>query len=128
MQFNFKYFRYFVVLLAAEVFIGTKVHDSFIRPFVGDFLVVILIYCFVRSFFKVYGMPTVLSILFLSYAVELSQAFHLVNVLGLQDYKMARLILGTTFSWTDLLMYTLGIILVVVLEILFGKKPQYSHS
>ncbi|HIB66328.1 MAG TPA: DUF2809 domain-containing protein, partial [Phycisphaerales bacterium] len=35
-----------LLLLAVEVYIGLYVRDSFIRPFVGDMLVVVLLYCF----------------------------------------------------------------------------------
>ena len=34
----------FVLLLGTEMYIGRYVHDSFVRPYFGDVLVVILIY------------------------------------------------------------------------------------
>ena len=39
-----------LVLLAIEVLIALFVHDSFVRPYVGDMLVVVVIYAFVRIF------------------------------------------------------------------------------
>ncbi|MEQ8155985.1 MAG: hypothetical protein ABRQ25_14035 [Clostridiaceae bacterium] len=38
----------FLVLLCVEVLIAMFAHDSIIRPFVGDILVVIVIYCALR--------------------------------------------------------------------------------
>ena len=37
-----------VFWLAVEVVIACYVHDRFIRPYVGDVLVVVVVYCFVR--------------------------------------------------------------------------------
>ena len=45
------YIIIFILLLIAEVFIGAFVNDSFIRPYMGDVLVVMLICAFLRIFF-----------------------------------------------------------------------------
>jgi hypothetical protein len=96
--------------------IALYVRDTVIRPFGGDFLVVILLYCFVKTFVNTPVIPTALAVLFFAYLVEASQYFHLINVIGLKNSKVARIIMGTFFSWTDMLMYTLGIILVMIVE------------
>ncbi|MDB5208403.1 MAG: hypothetical protein JWR72_3478, partial [Flavisolibacter sp.] len=36
--------------------------------------------------------------------------------LGLGSFKLARVVLGSSFEWMDLLAYSLGIIVVVVVE------------
>jgi hypothetical protein len=92
------------------------VHDAIIRPYVGDFLVVILLYCLVKSFFNTGPWVTALSVLLFSYAVEALQYIHIVSILGLEKYTLARVIIGTSFAWTDIGMYTLGILLVVLAE------------
>ena len=51
-SFNKRYFLAFVALLVIEVLIAKFVTDSFIRPFVGDYLVMILIYLFFRACLK----------------------------------------------------------------------------
>lgn len=40
----------FLVLMVLEVIIALFVHDSFIRPYIGDILVVIVLYAGVRVF------------------------------------------------------------------------------
>ena len=40
----------FLILLMIEVVIAIYVHDDFIRPYIGDVLVVAVVYCFVRIF------------------------------------------------------------------------------
>ena len=105
-----------LLLFIAEVLIALFVHDQFIRPYIGDFLVVILIYCFVKSFLNTPVVPTALGVLVFAYTVELLQYFRIVELLGLQHSKAARIIIGSSFEWQDLLAYTLGILVVVLVE------------
>jgi hypothetical protein len=122
MEFSTKYFGLTVLLFIVEVAIGFFFHDIIVRPFVGDLLVVILIYCFVKTFINTAVKTTAIAVLLFAYVVEVSQYFHLIRVIGLEYSKAARLIMGTSFSWMDMLMYTLGIILVVILENRFASS------
>ena len=61
-------------------------------------------------------MKTALSVLLLSYSIEILEYFHIVNIPGLQDIQIARVIIGTSFAWMDLIAYTLGIGIVLYLE------------
>ena len=116
LRFNRKYFIIAVSIFIIEVVIALFVHDKIIRPYIGDFLVVILIYCSAKSFLNTPVIPTALAVLLFSYAIEISQYFHLVNKLGLQNSKFARTIIGTSFEWTDLAAYTAGILVVIFVE------------
>jgi hypothetical protein len=109
------------VLLATEICIALFVHDNFIRPYVGDFLVVILIYCFIQSFFKLPYLPTAVAVLVFSYIIELFQYFNIVEKLGLQHSNIARVVIGTLFAWQDIIAYTAGIGLVILVEKISGK-------
>ena len=42
------YFAIFAAILCIEILIGVYVRDAFVRPYVGDVLVVVLIYCLIR--------------------------------------------------------------------------------
>lgn len=46
----------FLVIFCIEVFIALYIRDSFIRPYMGDALVVVLVYSFVRIFIPT-GVP-----------------------------------------------------------------------
>lgn len=105
-----------VILFITEVLIALFLHDSFVRPYVGDFLVVILIYCFVKNFLNISVIKLAIATLLFAYLVEMLQHFQLVNYLGLQNSQLAKTILGSSFEWSDMLAYTLGIILVVLVE------------
>lgn len=115
-KFNKTYFLLALLLLFIEIGIGTFVRDAIIRPYGGDFLVVILIYCMVKSAIDAPVIITASSVLIFAYLVEISQYFHVIQQLGLQNSKFASIILGTQFSFTDMLVYTLGIVLVYITE------------
>ena len=117
-MFNFKtkYLISAVILFGIEVLIALFVHDRFIRPLGGDFLVVILLYCLIRGIFDVSVSKAAAVALGIAFAVEISQYWHLIQLLGLAKNKIARLVLGTTFSYQDMLCYTLGIVSVLLVE------------
>jgi len=123
LTFKRNYFFLTVLLFVIEVLIALYVHDKIVRPYIGDMLVVLLIYCFVRTFFKLPVMPTAIGVLIFSYVVETLQYFKIVEVLGLQDSAFFRTVIGTSFVWMDLVMYTLGIMLVLIIE---KMKPRRS--
>lgn len=115
-KFQKKYFFLTIGLLISEILIALYVHDRIIRPYIGDLLVVIFIYCFFKSFLNVPVTKMALAVLLFSYAVEAGQYFGLVYLLGLEDYKIARIIIGVSFEWLDLIAYTAGIILVLTFD------------
>jgi hypothetical protein len=116
LKFDKTYFLLFCLLFLVEVLIALYVHDSIIRPYVGDLLVVILIYCFIKSFLDVRVFPTAIFVLLFSFSVEVLQYFTIVEKLGLEKSKVASTIIGTSFEWIDLLAYLGGIIIVLVIE------------
>jgi len=43
-----------------------------------------------------------------AYLIELGQYFDLVSILKLENYTIARIVIGSTFDVLDLLAYTIG--------------------
>ena len=107
-------------LLAVEICIALFVHDSFIRPYVGDILVTVLLCCLCRAIFPRFA-PAVPVFLFAA-AVEGLQWLDLAEMLGLQGTALG-IILGSTFDWKDLLCYGLGCLLFAGGELLQQKFP-----
>jgi hypothetical protein len=122
LQFNKYYFYLTLLLLVIEIIIAKYVHDDFIRPYIGDMLVVMLMYCFVKSFITTSVIPTAVVVLLFSFFIEILQYLKIVHLLGLQQYKIARIIIGTSFSWVDMLMYTIGIGIVIFIEKAIKRK------
>ncbi|WP_108172489.1 DUF2809 domain-containing protein [Christiangramia gaetbulicola] len=106
----------FTILLVIEIFIASYIKDDFIRPNLGDFLVVILIYCFLMDVSRISVIKGLITVLLFSFAVEFFQLINIVKVLQYQPPKIVMIILGSSFSVRDLLAYSLGVFTCLLLE------------
>ena len=122
--FQKKYFLITLLLFFIELYIAFFVSDAIIRPFVGDLLVVVLMYCFLKSFTRIAVIPAALAVLSFSYLVEVLQYFKLIYLLGWEQSLLAHLIIGSSFHWVDMLMYTAGAALTVYAESI--GRPRIS--
>ena len=127
-KFNKRYYLWAVLLLITEVLIAIHIDDSIIRPFGGDVLVVILLYCMLKSIISIKVNTAAIIVLIFAYAIETLQYLRIVEVLGLGSSPVARVIIGTTFSWADILCYTLGIIIVLFIERINRSFSKWSTS
>jgi len=96
----------FLVILAVEFCIGAFVHDRFIRPYVGDILVAVLLCCGVKAIWPRLPMAA-LWVLLVCLAAETVQLLDLPARLGLEG-TVLEIAMGTTFDWKDLLCYLTG--------------------
>ena len=114
----------FCGLLATEVCIALFVNDSFIRPYVGDMLVTLLLCCLCRVIepCKVRLLPAYVFVF--AACVEIGQYFDLVAFLGLADNRILSIALGRTFSWIDIVCYAVGCVAAFLLDqiILYPSK------
>lgn len=124
LHFNRTYFLLTVLFFLIEVSIALFVKDNFIRPYFGDVLVVILIYCFLKSFFKWSVRNTSVGVLLFAFGVETLQYFTIVEKLQLQDNNLAKTVIGTSFAWEDIIAYVVGIVMVIVAERLLSKTKS----
>ena len=110
------YVAIFCGLLAVEVCIALFVHDAFVRPYVGDMLVTLLLCCMCRVILpdKIRLLP-VFVFLFAA-CVEIGQYFDVVALMGLTDNRFLSIALGRTFSWMDLVCYAIGCVAVFGLD------------
>jgi hypothetical protein len=121
-RFSLPYLLLAILIFVVEVLIALYVHDNLIRPYFGDVLVVVLIYCFVRSFIQAPVVPVALGVLVFSYLVEMLQYFKVVKLLGLQHSRAANIIIGNYFTWGDIICYTIGIGCTILAEKLIALK------
>jgi len=117
------YILLFLAIFVTETLIALFVHDTIIRPFIGDVIVEWLLYCFIRIFFlyKFRWLP--FYVFLFSVGIELLQYIKLINLLGLQDNAVMRAILGTSFSWIDIVCYAVGCIFIFI-----GQKISLKHN
>ncbi|WP_019990722.1 DUF2809 domain-containing protein [Rudanella lutea] len=120
-SFTRRYFLIAVALFVVEVIIALFVRDRFIRPYGGDFLVVIMLHYGVKAFVRTPPRTIALGVLLFAYTLEILQHFRLVDQLGLSHSEIAKTVIGYGFEWWDMLAYTLGIVTVLVWE---GRKKR----
>ncbi|MBQ0787460.1 MAG: DUF2809 domain-containing protein [Oceanihabitans sp.] len=122
-QFNKNYLTASILLFAVEALIAIFLKDGFIRHTFGDYLVVILLYCMLKSVIKTKPFYLATAVLVIAYGIEFLQLTNLLTLLNLQNSTMAKLILGSTFSISDLIAYTLGVITILIFE---HKKQSHE--
>ena len=105
-----------LALFLVEVAIALWVKDRFIRPYGGDVLATILVYLALRAVTDLRVMRAALVALAISLMVEIAQARDLVTALGLSHNETARTVLGTSFAVGDLAAYSVGAIMVIIVE------------
>lgn len=123
-KFHPYFFAIFCTLLLIEIAIALFLKTGFIRHTVGDFLVVMLLYCFVKSFFNLKIIYTAFLVLFIASGIECLQLFNVLDYLDLRANTLIRVILGTTFSIEDLVAYTLGSICIAIIDFKILTTPQ----
>lgn len=116
LTFRKSYLALAILIFTIEVLIALYMHDAFVRPYVGDYLVVILIYCLIRAFFKIAPIYTALITLVIAYVTETLQYLNVLSMLGWENNATARLLLGSSFEWGDMLAYTLGVATIYWLD------------
>jgi len=116
LQLNKTYLIIAILLFIIEVLIAVFLKTGFIRHTFGDYLVVILIYCFCKSFIKIESFKLGVLVLMLAFSIEFLQLTNFLELLNLQNNHLAKLLLGTSFRFTDLVAYTLGVISIILIE------------
>ncbi len=117
MRFQRHFFIIGLILLVIEVMIAVFLETGFIRHTVGDVLVVIMLYCFMRSFFKLKAFYTALIVLAIAFCIEFLQLWNFLDYLSLRDNTLAVVILGSTFEITDLFAYCFGVLIAFSIDL-----------
>ena len=105
-----------VLLFCTEVCIALFVDDRFIRPFGGDILVVVLMYCAVRVCIPD-GVPLLSLWIFLfAVCIECLQYVQILELLHLSHIRLLTILAGTSFSFLDILCYAAGCICTSIFE------------
>lgn len=112
-KFSLKYLLLTIVIFLIEVLIATKLaHIFFVRAYLGDVIVVMLLYTFVKTFVKINNEKLILGILIFSCMVEFAQYFTVAEKLGFRPGSLIYIVIGNSFSWIDILCYAVGCLLL----------------
>ncbi|WP_394366213.1 ribosomal maturation YjgA family protein [Yeosuana marina] len=78
---------------------------------------VILIYCFFKSFIPNNHFKIAMLVLAFAFLIEFLQLVNILEMFNLQNNHLVKLILGSTFQISDVVAYTLGILTVIIFEL-----------
>lgn len=125
LTFNFKNLIIAIIIFVIEFLIATTFKDIvFVRSYLGDVLVVMLMYYFVKAFVQVNNTKLIIALLIFSCVIEFLQYFHFAEVIGFKDNKIAMIVLGNSFSWIDILCYLAGGLILYLIEVLAKSKSR----
>ena len=127
-KFHLKYFLIFISIFIIEVFIAIYIKDNFIRPYFGDFLVIFLVYFFLLSCINADKNKIALGVLIFAFTVEIIQYFQVLSYFNLEKNRILRIVAGNTFSFEDLIIYTIAFLTIIIFnrynpKTLSDRKP-----
>lgn len=98
----------FAALMLTEILIAAFVKGGFVRSYLGDVFITLLICFFVQALFKKRIKFLPLYVFIFSVIVEVCQYFDLVKLLGLENYRLISVWFGRSFSFYDIICYAVG--------------------
>jgi len=115
MKFKSRSFIIFITILLIEIILALYIRDGFFRPFVGDILVILLVYYFIKAFTDIHTKLLWLYIFIFATLIEVGQYFNLLELLNLQNNRVLSVVLGSTFDLKDIFCYFIGSMIVFVI-------------
>lgn len=115
--------RYFLLIIVTIITGLLSRHYSVIPLFIGDVLWALMVYFIMRFIFIGASIKTVTiySLLF-CYAIEFSQLYKAPWIDNLRHTLFGGLVLGDAFLWGDLLSYSIGILIGILVDRLIPTK------
>ncbi|GAB0154893.1 hypothetical protein CHRYSEOSP005_01530 [Chryseobacterium sp. Alg-005] len=125
LKFNIRYFLLTLFLFLTEVFIAVRLEDIFfVRAYLGDVIVVILLFTLVRSFIKINSQKLIMGIFVFSCLIEFAQYFKIAEKLGFPEGSLMYIVIGNSFSWVDILCYAAGCALLYLFVRIKNKRQE----
>jgi hypothetical protein len=88
-----------------------------VNMYLGDALWALMIYLYVAIIFKTLSIKRVaISSLLFCYLIELSQLYHAPWIDQIRNTRLGGLVLGFGFLWSDILAYTMGVGIGMLIE------------
>jgi uncharacterized membrane protein len=105
-----------IIILSVEILIATYLKSGFIRFTFGDVLASILIYAFIRSFMNLKPVVVAIISLSISFFIEGLQLIHFTTLIHQEHHSLLNIVLGNHFSIEDLFAYTVGILIIYLID------------
>ena len=125
-KFNLIYFLLTIFIFLVEVLIAIKLKNIFlVRAYLGDVIVVMLIYTFILSFFEIKNKTRLIAGIFIfSCLIEFAQYLGIAEFLKLKPGSIAHVVVGSSFSWIDILCYFVGCLILLLFVKTKKNQPE----
>lgn len=116
-------FTYFALVIIVMILgLGTRNISTqlpnWINLYVGDALWALMVFFLFGLIFRTRGTRWIVALAFLfSFGIEISQLYHSQWIDTLRQTRLGGLVLGFGFLWSDLVSYSVGIGMGIVVEI-----------
>jgi hypothetical protein len=118
-------FTYFILFVITIILGLLSRRIAGIPLFIGDVLWATMVYWMLRFIFISRSTKfAILASLLFCYGIEFSQLYQAPWINNIRDTFIGELILGKVFLWGDMLSYTGGVAIGVLLEMLWGKPGK----
>lgn len=119
-----------IAVLVIELMIAIwAVPGGFVRGSFGDVLAVVFLYHAIQAIFMTRPAFVAACAFAFSCGLEALQYLNFADFLGLAPRSALRTLLGSTFSFGDILMYFVGTVLVFTIDLLLDNRLQkYSRT
>ena len=104
--------------------LSRKINDlpKIIELYSGDILWALMVFLIIAFIFNKKSTIFIISwAIILSYSIEISQLYHAAWIDAIRNTTLGGLILGFGFLWSDLVCYTIGIIVGAIIDIMINK-------
>ena len=112
-----------IVIIAVETCIALFVHDDFVRPYLGDVIVMWAVYCLAQVILggRFSSYKVAFGSLVFAFFVEFLQKLKICDVLGIKS-PILRTLIGTSFAPADLICYLAGTAVIFLGIWIYRKK------
>lgn len=119
---------YFILTISTIIVGLLSRHVSGVPLFIGDILWGLMVYFIIRFLFIGQKIKWAIAVsLLFSYSIEFSQLYQAPWITSIRHTVLGGLVLGEFFLWSDMLCYTIGIALGILLDRKWGR-PKRSVS
>jgi len=113
---------YFILIISTIITGLLSRHISGIPLFIGDILWGLMVYFIVRFLFISQKVKWAVSVsLLFSYGIEFSQLYQAPWINNIRHTVLGGLVLGIAFSWGDIVCYTVGIGIGILIDAKFTR-------
>jgi len=104
------------LILLICLFVIERTFIGFARGFIGDVVIVMFIYSFLKIIKNFNSLKLGICVLGFSFLIEIAQLLDVITKLGIQENQLTNLLFGSVFDPLDLLAYTIGVIFIFAID------------